>query len=224
MMSTLPLATKYPTPRTNADIAQSVKESIESREQNIPADPQPTAISHNAVFNNQESTPDVVQPDANGEFPTPADGALWMANFGIPQTPLKDGKIPRITGWPEEATCDPKQIRDWAGQFPGCNFGSVARNHEFFMFEADSNDVKARFEKTGGKFSSGLMVLSSPGRGHRYYRWTDGVVNISQSEGGTLYKDFSLRVENQQCVSPGSVHPTTGRQYRVVKFGVPDFP
>jgi hypothetical protein len=167
--------------------------------------------------------PAIPQPDANGEFSRPVDGALWMANFGIPQIPL-NGKIPYISDWPNQATCDHRQIEAWAEQFPGCNFGSVARNHEFFMFETDSVDVKSRFEKTGEKFTSRLVIESRKGRGHRYYRWATGVTNISQSEGGTLYKDFSLRANNQQCVSPGSIHRLTGRQYRVIRSGAPETP
>ena len=55
-----------------------------------------------------------IQPDENGEFPTPADGAKFMASLGIPQVPLsaptdirfsKPGKNPAINGngWQEKA-------------------------------------------------------------------------------------------------------------------------
>ena len=41
----------------------------------------------------------VPQPDSNGEFATPADGAIWMAvTYGVPQTPLR-GKRPFLDAW-----------------------------------------------------------------------------------------------------------------------------
>jgi hypothetical protein len=194
-----------------------------SREESL--DDFPAPVEESTKINPTEKSAEsiITQPDAKGEFPTPCAGALWMANFGIPQIPL-NGKAPRISDWPNQASCDPNQIKAWAEQFPGCNFGSVARNHDFFMFEADSDKVKSRFEKEGKKFTSKLVVESREGRGHRYYRWSAGVANISQSEGGTLYKDFSLRVDNQQTVSPGGIHPITGRQYRVIRMGTPEVP
>jgi hypothetical protein len=163
------------------------------------------------------------QPDANGEFKTPADGAKFMASFGIPQIPLR-GKIPNyMPDWPAKATCDFNQIDDWALEYPSCNFGSVARNHEFFVFETDSTEPRNRFKKTGHDFSSKLIIESRAGRGHRYYRWVNGVENIAQGP-NSKFGDYSVRVGNEQCVSPGSIHPMSGKQYRVIKYAAPEFP
>ncbi len=165
----------------------------------------------------------IVQPDTNGEFPTPVDGALWMGSIGIPQTPLQKGtKKPFLPAWEQNATLDPEQIRAWAAEYPGCNFGSVAKSGAHFVFEADSPNVKKRFEATGGVFSSGLIIQSRDGRGHRWYLYADGVKNISQAY--TEHGDFSLRADDQQCVSPGSIHPDTKKQYRVVAAGAPAVP
>lgn len=160
----------------------------------------------------------VVQPDAEGKFPTPLDGALWMASLGIPQTPLR-GKAPFLTEWQHSATTDVNQIKAWGAQYPGCNFGSVAHDGQHFVFEADSTDVRKRFEATGGQFTAQLVIQSRPGRGHRWYRHAAGVKNISQAY--TSHGDFSLRAESQQAVSPGSIHPDTKEQYRVVIAGIP---
>ncbi len=80
----------------------------------------------------------VVQPDQNGEFPRPVDGALWMASRGIPQAPLRPNtKDAFLPDWPSKATRDSKQIMQWWNEYPGCNFGSVALQGGPFVFEAD---------------------------------------------------------------------------------------
>jgi hypothetical protein len=167
----------------------------------------------------------LVQPDADGKFPTPLDGALFMASLGIPQTPLRPKtKRPFLPAWQESATTDAAHIRKWAEMYPGCNFGSVAKTGKHFVFEADTTDVRKRFETTGQKFTSELIVASRPdnSRGHRWYLYADGVKNISQTY--TKHGDFSLRADDEQCVSPGSIHPETGEQYRLVSAGAPEVP
>jgi len=157
------------------------------------------------------------QPDQNGEFATPLDGALWMAaTFGIPQTPLK-GKAPFLPSWPEKASADPVRIRAWAAEYPGCNFGSVATPGRHFIFEADKppdgvKTVRERFKDQGHDFTAQLVIESSQG-GHRYYLSAPGVDNLAQN--AVKHSDFSVRVDGEQCVSPGGVHPVTGKKYRV---------
>ncbi len=154
------------------------------------------------------ATPGIPQPDEHGEFPTPLDGALWMAiTWAIPQTPLR-GKAPFLPEWQKRASTDPEQISRWYEEFD-CNFGSVALPGGVFIFEVDSPDVLKRYSN----FTSGLVIQSGPGRGHRYYKQVPGVENIGQN--ATIHNDFSLRVDNEQCVSPGSVHPERKTQYRV---------
>jgi hypothetical protein len=169
------------------------------------------------------SIPSVVQPDPLGEFPTPLDGALFMAGFGIPQIPLR-GKAPFLKNWTEVATTDPDVIRSWSQENPGCNFGSMAVLGSHFIFDADKPKdasvpvVRERFQAMGGTFTSKLIVESSPGKGHRYYRSAPGI-NGNVSENGVKFGDFSLRVNGEQCVSPGSVHPVTLCQYRLAVNG-----
>jgi hypothetical protein len=164
------------------------------------------------------------QPNQTGEFDSPADGAVWMATaYGIPQTPLK-GKAPFLPNWPAKASVDPAQIRAWAAEYPGCNFGSVAILGSHFVFEADKPadgmpTVRERFKQQGHDFTAKLIIESSPGKGHRYYLSAPGVENIGQN--AVKHGDFSVRADGEQCVSPGSVHPATGRQYRVAVLNGP---
>jgi hypothetical protein len=170
-----------------------------------------------------EPAPQIVQPDADGKFPTPLDGALFMAVLGIPQHPLRPrSKVALLPGFQKSATTDPTQIRKWANEHPNCNWGSLGREGEFFTFEADSTDVRQRFEATGNTFTSNLIVASRQGRGHRWYRSAPSVTNIQQAF--TKHGDFSVRAKNMYCVSPGSIHPETGEQYCLASSGAPDFP
>src|SRR5207245_7895978 len=125
----------------------------------------------------------MTQPDQNGELESPVDGALFMTmRYGIPQTPLVGpywdsnkyaedvrGKRPFLTDWVNAASVDPAQIRKWAQEYSGCNFGSV-NNGRTFAFEADSTEVRKRFETAypGKQFTAGVVVISRQG-GHRYY-------------------------------------------------------
>ena len=168
------------------------------------------------------------QPNQSGEFESPLAGALFMASFGIPQTPLI-GKKPFLSDWPNVATTEPERIQEWY-QEHHCNFGSVARKGGFFIFEADTApdgvlSIRKRFEQKNCQFTSKSMVASRPdgSRGHRYYRWTEGIENIGQN--ATVYGDFSVRADAEQCVSPGSIHPDTGQQYKVIlPFSAPALP
>ena len=92
----------------------------------------------------QNPLANVPQPDANGEFACPADGAKFMASFGIPQIPLH-GKKPFMDGWQDQGSTDFDQIDLWAKQNPACNFGSVAKLSvgKPFAFEADSLESSA---------------------------------------------------------------------------------
>src|SRR6266403_102088 len=130
--------------------------------------------------------------------------------YGIPQTPLR-GKIPVLQAWQKNASANAMQIRKWAAEHPGCNFGSVAIAGNHFIFEADSLAVRERFKNQGHNFTSNLIIESSPGKGHRYYLSAPGIENVGQNKG----EDFSIRANGEQCVSPGSVHPVTQKQYRV---------
>jgi hypothetical protein len=160
------------------------------------------------------------QPDANGGFATPAEGAKFMASFGIQQIPLRDKAPSYMDGWQNKGSVDFNQIDQWAADFPGCNFGSIAKAviGAHFVLEVDSADVRLRFKKATGhdNFTLTLTVKSRELRGHRWYLQTlESIALGNLSQGSVVGGDFSLRVNNEQCVSPGSRHPETGTQYTV---------
>ena len=172
---------------------------------------------HNDVFTaDYMFGTDNPQPNANGQFSTPAEGAKFMASFGLPQTPLQ-GKRPFLKEWQDKASTDPAQIDAWYAQY-NCNFGSVAKAtlDGFYVLEADSVEVRKTFKKdTGSDFTSRLVIQSGVGRGHRWYRHTAESLALSNI-GQTDAAGFSLRLNNEQCVSPGSIHPERKTQYLVL--------
>jgi len=165
----------------------------------------------------------VILPDANGCFAVPADGAKFMASLGIPQIPLR-GKRPFFNEWPTKGSTDFAQIDRWAAEFVGCNFGSVAKRSlgGHFALEVDSVDVRATYQKEnpGYDFTASLIIQSGAGRGHRWYLFAEDSLSL-QNIGQEDAAGFSLRVDNEQCVSPGSIHPERGTQYSVVVGNAP---
>src|SRR5438874_2298759 len=96
-----------------------------------------------AIVQQQNQAQAIPQPDANGEFDSPLEGALFMALVhNKRQTPLK-GKAAFLPEWEKNASVDPTWIRKWSTEYPGCNFGSVA--DDGLIFEADSPEVRKRF-------------------------------------------------------------------------------
>jgi hypothetical protein len=168
-----------------------------------------------AVEKPQFSLLEIEKPDTSGEFSSPLAGALFMASRGVPQIPLRPrSKSAFLEGWPTLSTTDLEQIKKWSTQYANCNFGSVAKRDGILIFETDSSDVRKRF---AGEFSSEFLVQSSTSeRGHRYYK-NSGIANISQKD--NKHGDFSLRADDMYCCSPGSIHPESGKQYRLVSDG-----
>lgn len=147
--------------------------------------------------------------------------ALPLAQRGVPTTVIKaKSKAAFMQNWQTNATIDPGQIEAWDNQFPGSNAGSVAiaQLGQFWFFEIDSAEVWNRIEtETGNKIPNTFRVRSSPGRGHFYWKQSPASLamgNIAQTF--VKHGDWSARVDREYVVSPGSMHPTSGRQYEVM--------
>lgn len=148
---------------------------------------------------------------------TPVQGARWMAKKGLRITPLR-GKAPFLQAWQASATGDLAQVNAWQESWPDINFGCVAKKSEFWMLDEDVAGVVARFTaETGIAMDQHFRVESSvgAGRSHWYFRAcaeSDELLsNITQDQ----FKDgaASVRVNNEQCVCPFSVHPERKTPY-----------
>ena len=146
--------------------------------------------------------------------------ALPLIQRGIPVIPLKPKtKAAFLSSWEKLATTDPAQIQAWDAQYPEANAGSVAKAEigGFWFLELDRPEAGQRIEaETGKRVPNTFRVRSSPGRGHLYWKQNAASLamgNIAQNF--VKYEDWSARVGDEYVVSPGSWHPTSGRQYEI---------
>ena len=147
---------------------------------------------------------------------TPVQGALWMAQKGLPIT-LLNGKIAVMKGWPDSATRDLELINTWAKDRPDCNYGCVFKKGEggFWSVDEDIAGAIDRFTAETGIMIDTLRVQSSAGRFHWYFKASpesDSLLkNITQAQ----FKDgaASVRVQNEYTVCPFSIHPEKKTAY-----------
>ena len=159
------------------------------------------------------------QPTAISASPKPNPALIGP----MPKTPLK-GKAPFLPGWQNSATTDSVQLAAQA-QIPGVTgFGGVAKAEigGFWVLETDSQDVVKRYRNDTGENlpNDGLITKSRQG-GHRWFKQTPESIamgNIAQND--VIGGDFSARVHNEQCVLPGSLHPS-GIYYELVNDAEP---
>jgi Bifunctional DNA primase/polymerase, N-terminal/Primase C terminal 1 (PriCT-1) len=148
------------------------------------------------------------------------DLALPMAKMGVPVIRLMPkSKIAIDKGWQDLATTDEAKILAWDSETPNCNAACVAKNDSVCFLETDrpGGGVIAEYEQeTGEKFKT-FTVSSSPGHFHFYFKQTDAsraLGALVQGPGGIPFGSF--RQHNAYVVAPGSIHPETGKPYRVM--------
>jgi hypothetical protein len=130
--------------------------------------------------------------------------------------PLK-GKSPELLGqgWPSRASREERTLKQWAKEWPEANAGIVATDRnwhvdvdmpadEFLRLAPDDlPPLKTLLVRTGGE-KGGLHI-------HFKGKRPDGLrpVRVNGDTKNTIeYK--------QQVVAPGSIHPDTGHEYKVV--------
>ena len=149
------------------------------------------------------------------------DIALALANRQVPVVPLRArSKIAFLENWQDLATCDQDQIAKWAEAYPDSNCAAVAKAElgGVWFWEVDGPDAVKRFEnETGVKLPKTFRVRSRPGRGHYYFRQNASSISMGNiAQGFVKHSDFSVRVNAQYVVGPGSVHPISGEPYVIV--------
>lgn len=141
-----------------------------------------------------------------------------MLGHGFSVGPLA-GKIPITQHGVQDFTTDRKVIASWQRKFRGCNWGVT-------QVGVICLDVDPR---NGGHVSAlnlrpehaTLCVQTGGGGWHLYYRLSgpvrgkvQGIPGIDVKAGGTGY-----------LVAPGSIHPDTGKSYRLHRSGpIADLP
>lgn len=151
-----------------------------------------------------------------------ADIALPFAKLGIATIRIREhSKAALDNNWPALATTDETTIRQQSAEAPNCGAGLVAQG-DFVFFETDQPGIYKKFmEETGESFQT-LTQQSSTGHFHFIFKSTElsrNVKPITQKELGF----GSLRSGNQYILAAGSLHPTSGERYKIVR-NVPIIP
>jgi len=120
---------------------------------------------------------------------TALDHALDFASQGCYVFPIKAGwkgggkgspaDVYPLGSWADNCSADPEQIRQWAKQFPGCNWGCNCRKSSLLVIDADNKEGQEGLE-SWKKLKAAIqadpqdlatLVCETPGKGvHLVYR------------------------------------------------------
>ena len=150
------------------------------------------------------------------------DIAMPLVSRGVPVIPLSPKtKIAFLPKWIELATTDSEKVNKWDEQYPNANCACVAlaKPDGVWFLELDRENYHQEIAKqTGYKMPVTFMVRSSPGRGHYYFKQTPASIAMGNRQGKDENGEtWSARVDNRYVVSPGSIHPSTGNPYEVIR-------
>lgn len=133
------------------------------------------------------------------------------------------GKFPAISSEDgghgcEDATTDEAIIQEWARLFPDANAGITFRHSSLEIgldIDTENLDKFQALAKEHGQEKFNTRAVKTGGGGyHFYFLRPQGVTlrNISKDEG----LGFELKSNNQYLIAPGSIHPETGKEYRLI--------
>jgi hypothetical protein len=105
--------------------------------------------------------------------------ATQLAKNGFRLIPVKkNGKVALVKNWPNQASSDPEKIAEWAGEYPGCNWGIVTDG--LLIVDIDKRDDGNGFEHlekisraTGDVWEQAGIVITPSGGEHRYFLLTN---------------------------------------------------
>lgn len=205
------------------------EEELEPKTEQL-AQPAPTSDVGGSAQAERESANGT--PSSEPERLSFAEIAEPLAALGIPVTPVRaESKAAFLPDWPTSATTDANQITLWDRMYGKINCAAVATGQPdgIWIFETDDPKVLDRIQAgTGHNLLAEVktfLVRSRQGRGHVYFRNTPLALemgNLPQTY--VKHGDFSVRVRNQYCVAPGSIHPESKQPYVCLTPGVAPVP
>lgn len=139
--------------------------------------------------------------------------ALDLARRGFHVFPLKEGHKapPLIPDFPNQATCDEDQVREWWTRWPDANIGisttKYGENAALLVVDVDTKGDKRgdeeilRLELEGRELPETYRVDTPTGGWHLYY-----VVQVAVKQGAdVLARGVDIRSRGGYVVAPGSV-------------------
>ena len=143
------------------------------------------------------------------------DAALRYAEHGWPVHPCGANKVPLVKDWPNAASTDEKQIREWWSKYPNAMIGVVTGPRSgLFVIDVDvkggAPGLKslAALEKECGKLPDTLSQTTPSGGIHFLFEYPKDV-KLGNSI-GKLGKGIDTRGEGGYII----VAPSTGYRWR----------
>jgi hypothetical protein len=125
--------------------------------------------------------------------------------------PLRErDKRPLIEDWPNKATWDEAQIREWWAKWPNANIGIATgryRDGYFIVLDFDPRNGGAWYDDVGKDVLPDTWVVHTGGGGRHFYYKTPKLLR-----GAKLGAGVDLKGEGGYVVAPPSVHPN-GERY-----------
>lgn len=153
------------------------------------------------------------ETSAGGQLSSPGAAALACSWLGLRVFPLVPGTgTPALKAYPDYATTDADQIREWwTWEYPGYGVG-IACGPESGIWVLDIDvkkgvdgfasllDLRLTQRDYGMETFTATMVVTTPSGGaHIYFRWAEGVVNSTSRLGPGL----DVRADHGYVRAPG---------------------
>ncbi len=127
----------------------------------------------------------------------------YAQKLGLRVIPLKPGtKEPLINDWPNKATTDEGQIREWWKKWPNANIGIVTgryRDGYFCVLDFDPRNGGNWWDEVGEDVLPPTWVVHTPSGGRHFYYETDAPLRNAKLEAGV-----DLKGEGGYVVAPPS--------------------
>jgi hypothetical protein len=165
----------------------------------------------------------MILPESNAlPASTRKESALKIASKGIPIFPcLPGGKKPLIKDWPNRATTDPKEIREWWARWPDANIGiPTGERSGLLVLDVDNFTSLETLEAEHGQLPHTTTVRTGSGGMHVYLKYpTDSGIRNSA---GKLGPGLDVRGDGGYVIAPPS--RTTGPYEWLDKSPLADVP
>lgn len=122
-----------------------------------------------------------------------------------------NGKVPAIPRWPEVASCDENQIREWwTNGYAGCNVGiATGRASGLVVLDIDprngGNESFARMVQSFGPLPETIEVATPSGGRHLYFAYPQDGSQIGNRANLAGYTGVDVRGDGGQVVAPPSI-------------------
>lgn len=145
--------------------------------------------------------------------------------MGFPVFPVNPkNKEPLVRDWPNVATRDPEQIKQFWAQFPNAMIGAVTGHPSgYFVIDIDVKDGECPFQKLksfegkhGDKLNPAFVTRTGSGGLHLFFKMPhDKDIRNSASKIGD---SFDVRGNGGYVVFAGSIK-SDGNSYQFLNFG-----